>query len=249
LKDIQNELKEVKYFLLFFLIIQSKRTVPLLIAEFESAGQVLPLKIQSAPPFLPIAPTMSFYYKFKPYPTKPPITAPSRKRKVISSEDFVLSPTPSPKKSKTTANATSVSDHTHVPAINIVRRVLADRENFNVPATENETRSAFIQLAEYARDLETQKSVVNSGPVVALPAPIVATATTATAAVTTVANTISTTAVTAVTATSGVISKAKAEAEINSAAEKLKRACVSQIMKQMVVSDKKPTCTVNLSVM
>jgi hypothetical protein len=192
---------------------------------------------------------MSFYYKFKSYPTKPPITAPSRKRKVISSEDFVLSPTPSPRKSKTMANPTSVSDRTHVPAINIVLRVLADRENFNVPATENETRVAFIQLAEYARDLETQKSiVVNSSPVVALPASIVATATTATTAVTTVANTISTTAVTAVTATSGAVSKAKAEAEINSAAEKLKRACASQIKKQMVASDKKPTCTVNLSV-
>jgi hypothetical protein len=183
---------------------------------------------------------MSFYYKFKSYPTKPPITAPSRKRKVIESEDFVLSPTPSPKKSKTTATTTSTSGHTHVPAINIVRRVLADRENFNVPATENETRTAFIQLAEYARDLETQKSiVVNSGPVVAPPAPFVATAAAAAATATTTTVAIAAALPVVAVAASSAVLKAKAEAEINSAAEKLKRACVSQIKKQMVVGDKK----------
>jgi hypothetical protein len=77
-------------------------------------------------------------------------------------------------------------------------RVLADRENFDVPGGEDEMRTALVQLAEYAQDLESKSK--SGGAVASAPAPAT-----------------------------------KSKAEINSAADKLKRACVSQITKQMKV--------------
>jgi hypothetical protein len=79
-----------------------------------------------------------------------------------------------------------------------MRRVLADRENFDVPSGEDDMRAALVQLAEYAQDLETKSK--SGGAAGSAPAP-----------------------------------KTKSPAEINSAADKLKRACVSQITKQMKV--------------
>jgi hypothetical protein len=37
-----------------------------------------------------------------------------------------------------------------------MRRVLADRENFDVPSGEDKMRAALVQLAEYAQVLETK---------------------------------------------------------------------------------------------
>jgi hypothetical protein len=79
-----------------------------------------------------------------------------------------------------------------------MRRVLADRENFDVPSGEDDMRAALVQLAEYAQDLETRSK--SGGAAASVSAP-----------------------------------KTKSPAEINSAADKLKRASVSQITKQMKV--------------
>jgi hypothetical protein len=127
-------------------------------------------------------------------------SAASRKRKAaVSSDDDdyaeLIPPVASTSKRAKTSTSTSAS---HAPAITLMRRVLADRENFDVPSGENEMRSALVQLAEYAQDLESKSKSGNA-------------AASASAPVT------------------------KSKAEINSAAEKLKRACVSQITKQMKV--------------
>lgn len=45
----------------------------------------------------------------------------------------------------------------HTSAVTLMRRVLADRENFDVPADEEGMRAALIQLAEYAQSLETSQ--------------------------------------------------------------------------------------------
>jgi hypothetical protein len=78
-------------------------------------------------------------------------------------------------------------------------RVLADRENFDVPTNEDQMREALVQLAEYAQELET-KSAKQSKASAAEP-----------------------------------VVTAKSEEQIQAAADKLRRVCVSQITKQMTV--------------
>jgi hypothetical protein len=80
----------------------------------------------------------------------------------------------------------------------MMRRVLAHRENLDVPSGEDEMRAALVQLAEYAQDPESKSKSGN-------------------------------------TTGSAPVPKTKSPAEINSAADKLKRASVSQITKQMKV--------------
>jgi hypothetical protein len=125
-------------------------------------------------------------------------SAASRKRKAaVSSDDDdyaeLIPPVASTSKRAKTSTSTS-----YAPAITLMRRVLADRENFDVPSGENEMRSVLVQLAEYAQDLESKSKSGAAAASASAPA-------------------------------------TKSKAEINSAAEKLKRACVSQITKQRKV--------------
>jgi hypothetical protein len=126
-------------------------------------------------------------------------SAASRKRKAAVSsdddDDYAELIRPVASTSKRAKTSTSAS---HAPAITLMRRVLADRENFDVPSGEDDMRSALVQLVEYAQDLE--KKSKSGGAAASASAPIT-----------------------------------KSKAEINSAADKLKRACVSQITKQMKV--------------
>ncbi|PVG03030.1 hypothetical protein CPB86DRAFT_750104 [Serendipita vermifera] len=138
-------------------------------------------------------------------------TSTSRKRKFVEDdeEDYAeVVPAPASKKTRV---STASKKSPHTSAVTLMRRILADSQNFDVPADEEGTRAALIQLAEYAQSLETSQQSKGgaAAPKEKSEEEIKA----------------------------EVDKLSRSEAEIKAEVAKLSRACVSQITKQMKWKD------------
>ena len=96
----------------------------------------------------------------------------------------------------------------HAAAVALVNSILANPKGYPIAANEDAVRKSLVSLASYARHLEQQSGIAASSPVVG-----------------------------SSKAAAVPVNPARSKAELAAAADKLRKAAVSGITKQMVVSD------------